>query len=968
MQPHLCLLLLVFTTDETWSLCGGDIRLDQNRPAGHVSLIIPGIRSHVTRPAPQRTCLWVLGLPEGRAVRLVPGSGVSVTAGCPGDPVLERSGAILLSGCDRAHLTWTGSADSAEVIQLQYSVLNSEQNRSSPPPRTSVPQESWVTNLEVRVRPTTADPGPRAASCSPAPQWTTLPEEAANNGAETSGASATPLSFHSVASHTHTVNPHSVDPHTSDPHTVDSHTTDSHTSDPHTSDPHTSDPHTTDPHTSDPHTLDPHTSDPHTVDSHTVDSHTVDPHTSDPHTVDSHTVDPHTSDSHTTDSHTSDLHTSDPHTTDSHTTDPHTSDSHTSDPHTSDPHTSDSHTSDPHTSDPHTSDPHTSDPHTSDPHTSDSHTTDSHTTDPHTSDPHTSDPHTSDPHTSDPHTSDPHTVDSHTSDPHTTDSHTTDSHTTDSHTSDPHTSDPHTSDPHTVDSHTSDPHTSDPHTSDPHTTDSHTSDPHTSDPHTSDSHTTDSHTTDPHTVDPHTSDSVAPPTVDSLTDQLGSVSQTRALPLTTSELTVSPELGTPARVWTVTPHREGPPTERGPREGAAPPTASLPGRAASTSQKMLPGPVTSSGPRSPPPKFFIVPDQPATIRVKTVELLLQMVVEDPRAAAPAGLQEATSAWVAPYLQRAAGFTRVLDVWSSGRAVQSLLEFRTSGALQWMGSSASLLHTTGLDLALRDGTLFRKSRLSNITVGGLHADVCHWLLQCPAGFNCRSRSGNFSCSSVCHSDHCQHQGLCTHHTQHLPVCRCLVGDDFWFMGRRCEVRMTRARLVGMCLAGVLLVAAVIGALALAAVRRYRAALIRAKVEQTRSSYHRFDRFDELSARLWARGSADSLDDGDELLHLRAPERPCCYHDDTLSLPSTCPSHLNTVYSAQTGRRGSEADAALDSGKVSDLSVCSWTLEPIHWTPFPLLQQLASASVELESRESRPGSCCEALEPLSSRNKS
>lgn len=35
-----------------------------------------------------------------------------------------------------------------------------------------------------------------------------------------------------------------------------------------------------------------------------------------------------------------------------------------------------------------------------------------------------------------------------------------------------------------------------------------------------------------------------------------------------------------------------------------------------------------------------------------------------------------------------------------------------------------------------------------------------------------------------------------------------------------------------------------------------------------------------------------------------------------------------------------DGVLDSGKASDLSVCSWPVEPIHWTPFPLLQQLAS----------------------------
>ena len=38
--------------------------------------------------------------------------------------------------------------------------------------------------------------------------------------------------------------------------------------------------------------------------------------------------------------------------------------------------------------------------------------------------------------------------------------------------------------------------------------------------------------------------------------------------------------------------------------------------------------------------------------------------------------------------------------------------------------------------------------------------------------------------------------------------------------------------------------------------------------------------------------------------------------------------------------SMVDCVLDSGKASDLSVCSWPVEPIHWTPFPLLQQLAS----------------------------
>lgn len=49
------------------------------------------------------------------------------------------------------------------------------------------------------------------------------------------------------------------------------------------------------------------------------------------------------------------------------------------------------------------------------------------------------------------------------------------------------------------------------------------------------------------------------------------------------------------------------------------------------------------------------------------------------------------------------------------------------------------------------------------------------------------------------------------------------------------------------------------------------------------------------------------------------------------------------SSQYGWRGSGmsmGDGVLDSGKASDLSVCSWPVEPIHWTPFPILQHLAS----------------------------
>uniref|UniRef100_UPI0037E71D32 uncharacterized protein n=1 Tax=Semicossyphus pulcher TaxID=241346 RepID=UPI0037E71D32 len=388
---------------------------------------------------------------------------------------------------------------------------------------------------------------------------------------------------------------------------------------------------------------------------------------------------------------------------------------------------------------------------------------------------------------------------------------------------------------------------------------------------------------------------------------------------------------------------------------------------------------TPSSTTSRTPKFYIVPDQPAAIRVESIELLLQIIVEESRSAFTSGLEEATAAWVEPYLQRAPGFSRLLGVWSSGHAVQSLVEFKTSEALQWLSMTgpASLLERTGLAQAVREGRSFRSSKITNITLGGVQTDVCDWLLQCPAGYKCVSQPGtsNYSCSSVCHFDYCHHHGICTHHPGQLPVCRCLVGEDFWYMGQRCDVRMSRARLVGACLAILLIMVTVIGVLAFVAVRRYKAALIQAKVDQTRSSYRRFNHFDELSGRFWLRswaGSADSLDNpaftrSDELLHLRALDRPCCYHDDTLSLASTCPSHgtrINTIYphSSQYGWRGSEVsmgDGVLDSGKASDLSVCSWPVEPIQWTPFPLLQQLASHRTPTV-RLSRPRSYCEGME--------
>lgn len=62
-----------------------------------------------------------------------------------------------------------------------------------------------------------------------------------------------------------------------------------------------------------------------------------------------------------------------------------------------------------------------------------------------------------------------------------------------------------------------------------------------------------------------------------------------------------------------------------------------------------------------------------------------------------------------------------------------------------------------------------------------------------------------------------------------------------MGQRCDLRMTRPRLVGVCFGVLLAVAAVMALLSYLTVRRFKTMLMQAKVEQTRSRQHVFNHF-------------------------------------------------------------------------------------------------------------------------------
>ncbi|XP_064178714.1 mucin-19 [Anguilla rostrata] len=379
-------------------------------------------------------------------------------------------------------------------------------------------------------------------------------------------------------------------------------------------------------------------------------------------------------------------------------------------------------------------------------------------------------------------------------------------------------------------------------------------------------------------------------------------------------------------------------------------------------------------------RVFIVENQPAIIKEETVQLLLQMVLEsgspgEQKSPQPESIKEDVVNKVEPLLQKAPGYEGLRVSWTSGNAVvQGVPVFNTARALSWLGAPGGLLDVTGLRENVRRGLYVGGAKVANITVGGLQPELCSWLFLCPSGFQCVPTSlGNASCTSLCHTDYCKNSGICTHHHGQQPMCQCPVGEDFWYMGRWCDFRMTRQRLVGVCLGVLFTVAVLMATLSYLIIRRFKAMLIQAKVDQTRSSYRRFNHFDELSSRFWLRswpGSADSLENpaysrSDELLHLRALDRTCCYHDDTLSIASTYPgsgTHVNTVYAHGSHYNWDLSDGSInewiaDSGKASDLSVCSWPIEPIQWTPFPLLQQLG---IHRAAKTPRPHSYCEGME--------
>ncbi|CAN8192257.1 unnamed protein product [Coccothraustes coccothraustes] len=382
------------------------------------------------------------------------------------------------------------------------------------------------------------------------------------------------------------------------------------------------------------------------------------------------------------------------------------------------------------------------------------------------------------------------------------------------------------------------------------------------------------------------------------------------------------------------------------------------------------------------PQVFIVEDQPPLLRAPLLripcELVLDMgfvpALQDPGSHERQELLHSFNQTVTPLFTPVPGFLR-LEV-TGIREGSVVLRYDALFA-------AEQLPVPGLDELLEAALGSARAR-PGLAVGTAPVlrhvalarplDPCALLFACPSGFACASRAdGNVTCTSLCHRAYCKNHGICSHGRDQQPRCQCPVGSDFWFMGLRCDYRVTQQGLLGTA-AGVLLSIVLLGAvLAALAVRRFKALLLEARADQTRSSYRRFCRLDDVSAQYWSRSglpSASSLDNpafsnSEELLQLQVLDSGCCgCRGDSAATagakrgraPCAHPQRRPSFHYDWDASSSSMNDPMVDSGKASDISVSSWPTEPIQWAPFPLHQ----LSRQRPHKARWPQSFCEGLE--------
>ncbi|XP_064581851.1 nascent polypeptide-associated complex subunit alpha, muscle-specific form-like isoform X2 [Zonotrichia leucophrys gambelii] len=437
----------------------------------------------------------------------------------------------------------------------------------------------------------------------------------------------------------------------------------------------------------------------------------------------------------------------------------------------------------------------------------------------------------------------------------------------------------------------------------------------------------------------------------------------------------------PAQVPTVMPGPpQQPPDSRGGGPGSPPaavdtelarPSSSPRGRTDPDTPQVTPAGVGRA------PQVFIVEDQPPLLRAPLLRIPCQLVLDmafvpalqDPGSPERQELLHSFNETVTPLFTPVPGFLR-LEVTGIRKGSVVLSYDALFAAEQLPGPGLDELLEAALGsararpgLALGTAPVLRHEALAR------PLEPCALLFTCPSGFACASGAdGNVTCTSLCHRAYCKNHGICSHGREQPPRCQCPVGSDFWFMGLRCDYRVTQQGLLGTA-AGVLLSIVLLGAvLAALAVRRFKALLLEARADQTRSSYRRFCRLDDVSAQYWSCSglpSASSLDNpafsnSEELLQLQVLDSCGCRGGlgGAKRGPGPCahPQCQPSFHYEWDTSSSSMNDPMVDSGKASDISVSSWPTEPIQWAPFPLHQ----LSRQRPHKARWPQSLCEGLE--------
>uniref|UniRef100_A0A8C4QLB0 Uncharacterized protein n=1 Tax=Eptatretus burgeri TaxID=7764 RepID=A0A8C4QLB0_EPTBU len=148
--------------------------------------------------------------------------------------------------------------------------------------------------------------------------------------------------------------------------------------------------------------------------------------------------------------------------------------------------------------------------------------------------------------------------------------------------------------------------------------------------------------------------------------------------------------------------------------------------------------------------------------------------------------------IEPFFWNVSGFQEVIvkGIRSGSVIVDCEAVFSAGPVRNLLHDMPKLLWESGLPRAVSTGLTIAGSRVTDLILTGTRPILCGTVFTCEPGFKCLKQLGKPVCRSLCHLGLCQHEGVCSHPSGDLPSCRCPVGEDFWFVGSRCNERRTK----------------------------------------------------------------------------------------------------------------------------------------------------------------------------------